>query len=137
MKNIIVAAGVLINENGDLLITERPPGKNMSGFWEFPGGKLEGSETPELALVRELKEELKIIVLTAYLKPLTFITHEYPQFNLLMLVYVLRKWEGNPVSAEKQKLAWVPKERLQEYDMLPADKPIISMLTTQNSNPKY
>ncbi|MBP01434.1 MAG: 8-oxo-dGTP diphosphatase MutT [Rhodospirillaceae bacterium] len=137
MKNIIVAAGVLINENGDLLITERPPGKNMSGFWEFPGGKLEGSETPELALVRELKEELEIIVLTTYLKPLTFITHEYPQFNLLMLVYILRKWEGNPVSAEKQKLAWVSKERLQEYDMLPADKPIISILTTQNFNPKY
>ena len=127
-KIILVAACALVDADGRVLIAQRPAGKPMAGLWEFPGGKVEDGETPEQSLIRELQEELGIIVNEACLAPLTFASHAYPDFNLLMPLYVCRRWEGKVTASEGQKLAWVKPNRLREYEMPPADVPLISHL---------
>jgi 8-oxo-dGTP diphosphatase len=127
---ILVVACALVDTDGRVLIAERPTGKAMAGLWEFPGGKVHAEERPEDALIRELKEELGIIVNEACLAPLTFASHTYPDFHLLMPLYVCRRWQGTVSSQEGQKLAWVRPNRLKDYPMPPADIPLISHLTT-------
>jgi 8-oxo-dGTP diphosphatase len=129
-KVVLVAACALIDADGRVLIAERPSGKSMAGLWEFPGGKVDPGERPEDALIRELKEELGIVVNEACLAPLTFASHTYEDFHLLMPLYVCRRWEGVVRAHEGQKLAWVRPNRLKEYPMPPADVPLISHLTT-------
>jgi 8-oxo-dGTP diphosphatase len=129
-KVVLVAACALIDADGRVLIAERPSGKSMTGLWEFPGGKVDPGERPEDALIRELKEELGIVVNEACLAPLTFASHTYADFHLLMPLYVCRRWEGVVRPHEGQKLAWVRPNRLKEYPMPPADVPLISHLTT-------
>jgi 8-oxo-dGTP diphosphatase len=129
-KVVLVAACALIDTDGRVLIAERPHGKSMAGLWEFPGGKVDPGERPEDALIRELKEELGIVVNEACLAPLTFASHSYEDFHLLMPLYVCRRWEGMVTAREGQKLAWVRPNRLKEYPMPPADVPLISHLTT-------
>jgi 8-oxo-dGTP diphosphatase len=130
VKVVLVAACALIDADGRVLIAERPAGKSMAGLWEFPGGKVDPGERPEDALIRELKEELGIVVKEACLAPLTFASHSYEDFHLLMPLYVCRRWEGMVTAREGQKLAWVRPNRLKEYPMPPADVPLISHLTT-------
>jgi 8-oxo-dGTP diphosphatase len=130
VKTILVAACALIDTDGRVLIAERPPGRSMAGLWEFPGGKVEAGETPEATLIRELKEELGIVVQEACLAPLTFASHVYPDFHLLMPLYVCRRWEGTVAPQEGQRLAWVRPNKLRDYPMPPADVPLISHLTT-------
>jgi 8-oxo-dGTP diphosphatase len=125
---ILVAACALIDGDGRVLIAQRPAGRSMAGLWEFPGGKLEPDETPELTLIRELNEELGIIVNEECLAPLTFASHSYPDFHLLMPLYVCRRWEGIVRAQEGQQLAWVRPNRLRDYPMPPADLPLISHL---------
>jgi 8-oxo-dGTP diphosphatase len=129
-KVVLVAACALIDADGRVLIAQRPSGKSMAGLWEFPGGKVDPGERPEDALIRELKEELGIVVNEACLAPLTFASHTYENFHLLMPLYVCRRWEGVVRPHEGQKLAWVRPNRLKEYPMPPADVPLISHLTT-------
>ena len=126
---ILVAACALIDADGRVLIAERPAGKTMAGLWEFPGGKIESGERPEETLIRELKEELGIAVSETCLAPLTFASHAYPDFHLLMPLYVCRRWEGNVQAREGQKLTWVKPNRLRDYPMPPADVPLIAHLT--------
>ena len=130
VKVVLVAACALIDADGRVLIAERPAGKSMAGLWEFPGGKVDPDERPEDALIRELKEELGIVVNEACLAPLTFASHAYQDFHLLMPLYVCWRWEGIVSPREGQKLAWVRPNRLKEYPMPPADVPLISHLTT-------
>ncbi len=130
VKVVLVAACALIDVDGRVLIAERPAGKSMAGLWEFPGGKVDPGERPEDALIRELKEELGIVVKEACLAPLTFASHTYEDFHLLMPLYVCRRWEGTVAPHEGQRLAWVRPNRLKEYPMPPADVPLISHLTT-------
>ncbi len=130
VKVVLVVACALIDPDGRVLIAERPPGKPMSGLWEFPGGKVEVGERPEETLIRELKEELGIVVSDACLAPLTFASHSYPDFHLLMPLYVCRRWEGTAMAQEGQKLRWVRPNQLRDYPMPPADEPLISHLTT-------
>jgi len=130
VKLVFVAACALVDTDGRVLIAERPAGRPMAGLWEFPGGKVEAGETPEATLIRELKEELGIVVKEACLAPLTFASHGYPDFHLLMPLYVCRRWEGTVTALEGQKLAWVRPNRLRDYPMPPADVPLISHLTT-------
>jgi 8-oxo-dGTP diphosphatase len=125
---LIVAAAALVDRDNRVLITERPAGKPMAGLWEFPGGKVGPGETPEQALARELKEELSVEVCDTCLAPLTFASHSYDEFHLLMPLYVCRKWEGEVVPREGQRVKWVRASRLSEYPMPPADKPLIPML---------
>ncbi|MCC7346486.1 MAG: (deoxy)nucleoside triphosphate pyrophosphohydrolase [Variibacter sp.] len=125
----MVAACALIDADGRVLIAQRPPGKPMAGLWEFPGGKVAAGERPEVALIRELEEELGINVNEACLAPLTFASHTYTDFHLLMPLYVCRRWQGVVSSREGQKLAWVRPNRLKEYPMPPADVPLIPHLT--------
>ena len=125
---LLVAACALIDADGRVLITTRPDGKAMAGLWEFPGGKIEDGERPEQTLIRELQEELGIAVSEACLAPLTFASHSYPEFHLLMPLYVCRRWEGTVTAKEGQRLAWVKPNRLRDYDMPPADVPLISHL---------
>jgi len=127
---VLVAACALVDADGRVLIAQRPPGKTMAGLWEFPGGKVEAGERPEDSLIRELREELGIVVREACLAPLTFASHAYPDFHLLMPLYVCRRWEGTVVAQEGQRLAWVRPNRLREYPMPPADEPLIAHLTT-------
>jgi 8-oxo-dGTP diphosphatase len=127
-KIVLVAACALVDADGRVLIAQRPAGKPMAGLWEFPGGKVETGETPEQSLIRELHEELGIVVNEACLAPLTFASHAYPDFHLLMPLYVCRRWEGLVTATEGQKLAWVKPNRLREYEMPPADVPLISHL---------
>jgi 8-oxo-dGTP diphosphatase len=129
-KIVLVAACALIDVDGRVLITMRPDGKPMAGLWEFPGGKMESGETPEQCLIRELKEELGISVSDACLAPLTFASHAYPDFHLLMPLYVCRRWEGTVTALEGQQLAWVRPNKLRDYAMPPADVPLISHLMT-------
>jgi 8-oxo-dGTP diphosphatase len=129
-KVVLVAACALIDADGRVLIAKRPAGRSMAGLWEFPGGKVEAGETPEASLIRELKEELAITVNEACLAPLTFASHGYPDFHLLMPLYVCRRWEGTVQAQEGQELAWVRPNRLRDYPMPPADVPLISHLTT-------
>jgi 8-oxo-dGTP diphosphatase len=127
-KLVLVAACALIDADGRLLIAQRPPGRPMAGLWEFPGGKIEAGERPEQSLIRELKEELGIAVNEACLAPLTFASHAYPDFHLLMPLYVCRRWDGIVTAQEGQRLAWVRPERLRDYPMPPADTPLVSHL---------
>jgi 8-oxo-dGTP diphosphatase len=125
---VLVAACALVDADGRVLIAQRPVGKSMAGLWEFPGGKVEPGERPEQTLIRELDEELGITVLEACLSPLTFASHSYPDFHLLMPLYVCRKWEGSVTAREGQKVAWVRPNRLRDYPMPPADEPLIAHL---------
>ncbi len=129
VKLLLVAACALIDADGRVLIAERPPGKSMAGLWEFPGGKVESGERPEETLIRELKEELAIIVKEECLAPLTFASHRYTDFHLLMPLYVCRRWEGIVAARERQKLKWVRPNDLRNYPMPPADEPLIPHLT--------
>ena len=128
MKIVIVAACALIDADGRVLLAQRPEGKSMAGLWEFPGGKVEAGEQPEATLIRELKEELGIVVKEACLAPLTFASHSYPDFHLLMPLYVCRRWDGIVTAREGQSLAWVRPNRLRDYPMPPADMPLIAPL---------
>ncbi len=130
VRLVLVAACALIDSDGRVLIAQRPPGKPMAGLWEFPGGKIEPGERPEQSLIRELKEELGIDVKEACLAPLTFASHLYPDFHLLMPLYVCRRWEGFVEAREAQQLKWVRPPDLRNYPMPPADEPLISHLTT-------
>jgi 8-oxo-dGTP diphosphatase len=130
VKVVLVAACALVDADGRVLIAQRPEGKPMAGLWEFPGGKVDPGERPEDALIRELKEELGIVVKEACLAPLTFASHSYEDFHLLMPLYVCRRWEGTVTPHEGQTLTWVRPNRLKEYPMPPADIPLISHLTT-------
>ena len=130
LKLVLVAACALIDADGRVLIAERPPGRKMAGLWEFPGGKVEAGERPEETLIRELKEELGIVVSEPCLAPLTFASHAYEDFHLLMPLYVCRRWEGIVTPLEGQKLKWVMPNKLRDYPMPPADVPLIAHLTT-------
>ena len=130
IKLILVAACALIDVDGRVLLTERPAGKSMAGLWEFPGGKIEAGERPEETLIRELKEELGIDVREPCLAPLTFASHAYEDFHLLMPLYVCRRWEGIAQAREGQQLKWVRPHDLRNYPMPPADEPLIPHLTT-------
>ena len=128
MKIILVSAVALIDPGGRVLLAQRPAGKSMAGLWEFPGGKVEAGETPEDALVRELHEELGIETWSSCLAPLTFASHTYDDFHLLMPLYACRKWDGIVQGKEGQELAWVRAQDLNKYPMPPADIPIIPIL---------
>ena len=128
MKIILVSAVALIDPDGRVLLAQRPAGKSMAGLWEFPGGKVEAGETPEDALVRELHEELGIETWSSCLAPLTFASHTYDDFHLLMPLYACRKWDGIVQGKESQELAWVRAQDLNKYPMPPADIPIIPIL---------
>ena len=128
LPTILVAAVALFDTDGRVLIAQRPAGKSMAGLWEFPGGKVERRETPEAALIRELKEELAVDTVESCLAPFTFASHAYDDFHLLMPLYVCRKWEGCVTPMENQQIKWVMPMRLGDYPMPPADKPLIAML---------
>ncbi len=128
MKLLIVVACALIDADRRVLIAQRPEGKQLAGLWEFPGGKLDPGERPEAALIRELREELGIEVKEPCLAPLSFASHAYPDFHLLMPLYICRRWEGIVASREGQALKWVPPTKLRDYPMPPADEPLIPML---------
>lgn len=128
LKTVLVAACALIDADGRVLIAERPAGKPMAGLWEFPGGKVEAGERPEDTLIRELKEELGITVSEPCLAPFTFASHVYPDFHLLMPLYVCRKWDGMVTPLEAQRVAWVKPNRLRDYKMPPADEPLVAHL---------
>ena len=128
MKIILVSAVALIDPDGRVLLAQRPPGKSLAGLWEFPGGKVEPGESPECALIRELKEELGIDTFTSCLAPLTFASHSYPDFHLLMPLFACRKWQGIATGIEGQNLAWVRPNDLRKYPMPPADLPLIPIL---------
>jgi 8-oxo-dGTP diphosphatase len=125
---VLVAACALIDADGRVLLAERPAGKPMAGLWEFPGGKVETGERPEQTLIRELNEELGITVSEPCLAPLTFASHAYPDFHLLMPLYVCRRWEGIVSPREGQRLTWVRPNRLRDYRMPPADEPLVAHL---------
>jgi 8-oxo-dGTP diphosphatase len=125
---VLVAAVALIDRDGRVLLTRRPAGRPMAGLWEFPGGKVEPGETPEAALIRELDEELGIGTASSCLAPLTFASHAYDDFHLLMPLFVCRKWQGLPAPREGQELAWVRPARLADYPMPPADLPLVPIL---------
>jgi len=128
MKVVLVSAVALIDIDGRVLIAQRPEGKSMAGLWEFPGGKVEPGETPEHALIRELQEELGIDTWESCLAPLTFASHSYESFHLLMPLFACRKWNGTPQSRENQELKWVKPTQLKEYPMPAADIPLIPVL---------
>ncbi len=125
---ITVVAVALIDADGRVLLAQRPAGKAHGGLWEFPGGKIDAGETPEAALIREIKEELGIEIPLRCLAPLTFASHSYENFHLLMPLYICRNWEGEPEALEGQRLAWVRPDRLRDYPMPAADEPLIPIL---------
>tara|TARA_B100001142_G_scaffold289812_1_gene306858 strand:+ start:130 stop:591 length:462 start_codon:yes stop_codon:yes gene_type:complete len=127
-KTLLVVAVALVDLDGRVLIARRPKGKNMKGLWEFPGGKVEFGELPERALVRELREEIGIDITESCLAPLTFASHTYDDFHLLMPLYICRVWKGLITPLEGQELKWVRPIRLGDYDMLPADAPLVATL---------
>ena len=118
----------MVDADGRVLLAQRPEGKSMAGLWEFPGGKVEAGETPEAALIREIGEELAIDTAESCLAPLSFVSHAYDDFHLLMLVYVCRKWKGTPRPVEGGKLIWARAALLRDYDMPPADLPLIAVI---------
>jgi 8-oxo-dGTP diphosphatase len=128
VKTVLVSAVALVDRDGRILLAQRPEGKSMAGLWEFPGGKVEPGETPEAALIRELHEELGIDTWQSCLAPLTFASHSYADFHLLMPVFVCRKWEGTPAPKEGQTLKWARVNQLRDYPMPPADIPLIAMM---------
>jgi len=128
VKTVLVSAVALVDADGRVLIAQRPEGKAMAGLWEFPGGKIEPGETPEVALVRELKEELGIETWDSCLAPLTFASHSYEDFHLLMPLFICRKWQGIVAPKEGQKLKWVYAQELRDYPMPAADIPLIPIL---------
>ena len=125
---LLVAAAALVDRDNRVLVAQRPAGKSMAGLWEFPGGKVDHGETPEAALVRELREELRIEVCEPCLAPFTFASHSYATFHLLMPLYLCRTWEGQIAPGEGQVIKWVRASRLTQYPMPPADLPLIPML---------
>jgi 8-oxo-dGTP diphosphatase len=125
---VLVSAVALVDADGRVLLAQRPADKAMAGLWEFPGGKVNPGETPEAALIRELSEELGIDVTASCLAPFTFASHSYPDFHLLMPLYLCRKWSGVAIPREGQRLAWVRPARLGDYPMPPADAPLVAML---------
>jgi 8-oxo-dGTP diphosphatase len=127
-KVVLVSAVALIDADGRVLLAQRPEGKPMAGLWEFPGGKVEPGETPEAALIRELDEELGISTHASCLAPLTFASHAYPDFHLLMPLFACRRWQGAPASREGQALKWARVQDLRDYPMPPADVPLIPIL---------
>lgn len=128
MKIVLVSAVALIDVDGRILLAQRPAGKSMAGLWEFPGGKVEQGETPEHALIRELQEELGINTWSSCLAPLTFASHSYDDFHLVMPLFACRKWEGTPQGREGQTLKWVYAKDLKSYPMPPADIPLVPIL---------
>ena len=128
MKTLLVSAAALIDPDGRVLLAQRPEGKSMAGLWEFPGGKVEPGETPEAALIRELHEELGIETWESCLAPLTFASHSYDDFHLLMPLFACRKWGGTARSREGQALKWVRPAQFRDYPMPPADIPLIPVL---------
>jgi 8-oxo-dGTP diphosphatase len=128
VKIVLVSAVALIDADGRVLLAQRPEGKSMAGLWEFPGGKVEPGETPEAALIRELKEELGIDTWHSCLAPLTFASHAYPEFHLLMPLFACRRWQGAATPREGQTLAWVRPAALRDYPMPPADLPLLPIL---------
>ena len=128
-KNLVIVASIaIIDANDQILIAKRPNKKHLSGFWEFPGGKVEKGESPEYALVREVKEELNIDINNKCIAPLTFSEFDYKKFHLLLLLYVCRRWEGEPMSMEKNEIKWVKANTLRQYKMPPADDSLIYSL---------
>ena len=125
---LLVVACALVDADNRILIAQRPEGKQLAGLWEFPGGKVDQGEAPEEALIRELREELGVETKTACLAPLTFASHAYPDFHLLMPLYVCRRWGGTPESREGQALKWVRAQALRDFPMPPADEPLIAPL---------
>jgi 8-oxo-dGTP diphosphatase len=125
---LLVVAGALVDADGRVLLARRPAGKRMAGLWEFPGGKVAPGETPEAALIRELREELGIDTRESCLAPIAFASHRYDDFHLLMPLYVCRVWKGAPAPREGQELAWVRPPRLSDYAMPPADAPLVAIL---------
>jgi 8-oxo-dGTP diphosphatase len=128
MKLILVSACAIVDADNRLLICQRPVGKALAGLWEFPGGKVENGESPEDCLIRELDEELGITTWKSCLAPLTFASHCYDDFHLLMPLFVCRKWEGIPKARESQQMKWVRANQLRDYEMPPADAPLIPVL---------
>jgi len=128
MKVVLVSAVALVDVDGRVLLAQRPEVKSMAGLWEFPGGKVEPGESPEGALIRELHEELGIETWDSCLAPLTFASHGYDDFHLLMPLFICRRWDGTPVAREGQTLRWVRGQDLRSYPMPPADIPLIPIL---------
>ena len=128
LPTVTVVAVALLDADGRILLGQRPAHKHLGGLWEFPGGKIEPGETPEAAVIRELHEELGIDIRASCLAPLSFVSHTYETFHLLMPLYVCRQWHGKVTSKEGQALAWVPANKLRDYPMLPADEPLIPVL---------
>ena len=128
MRIVLVSAVALIDVDGRVLLAQRPEAKSLAGLWEFPGGKVEAGETPEAALIRELQEELGIDTWASCLAPLTFASHNYPDFHLLMPLFSCRRWHGIPHGREGQTIAWVKPQDLRKYPMPPADLPLIPIL---------
>ena len=128
MRLLLVVAVALVDVDGRVLIAQRPEGKTLAGLWEFPGGKIEAGERPEETLIRELAEELDIRVKEPCLAPLSFASHRYEDFHLLMPLYVCRRWEGTPRAVEHQAIRWVAPSRLRDFPMPPADEPLIPAL---------
>ncbi|MEO1317963.1 MAG: (deoxy)nucleoside triphosphate pyrophosphohydrolase [Pseudomonadota bacterium] len=128
MRVVLVAAAALIDPDGRVLLAQRPEGKAMAGLWEFPGGKVEAGETPEACLIRELSEELGVSTVESCLAPMTFASHSYEDFHLLMPLYACRKWEGVARAREGQRLAWARKGALRDYPMPAADLPLIPII---------
>ena len=128
MKTVLVVAAALVDSDGRVLIAQRPEGKQLAGLWEFPGGKVEPGETPEIALIRELEEELGIVVKQACLAPFVFASHTYETFHLLMPLYLIRRWEGEPESKEHKAIKWVRPNDMGQDPMPPADDPLVAWL---------
>ena len=125
---LLVSAVALVDADDRILLARRPAGKSMAGLWEFPGGKLQQGETPEAALIRELREELAIDTVESCLAPIAFASHTYDAFHLLMPLFVCRVWDGTPQPREGQELAWVRPKDMGDYPMPPADTPLVAML---------
>ena len=128
MKIVLVAACALVDPDGRVLLAQRPEGKSLAGLWEFPGGKVEPGETPEACLIRELREELGVDTWASCLAPLSFASHSYPDFHLLMPLYVCRRWQGTAQGREGQRLAWARPKDMGTYPMPPADVPLVAAL---------